>query len=177
MRDLGVLALESRCGLHLVTNAIVYEPYKLGTRSWGIEQRIRVAVGAQRDRKLPGAQLLVWGPLGDHTSCAGANKPHVDHSPARRMQRVWPAEMPTPTSWGSKNHSCSRCCCVVGSNPCCRVYLQRVRQVVAGVTRWRSTKISVFFDCALRVSSPSQATTSRKIRYSSRTATTNDHAR
>ena len=39
------------------------------------------------------------------------------------------------------------------------------------VTSCRSTRISAFLDCALRVSSPSQAMTCRKIRYSSRTAT------
>ena len=44
-------------------------------------------------------------------------------------------------------------------------------------TSWRSTRISAFFDCALRASSPSQAMTCRKIRYNSRTATTDDHAR
>jgi hypothetical protein len=44
-------------------------------------------------------------------------------------------------------------------------------------TSWRSTRISAFFDCALRASRPSQAMTCRKIRYSSRTATTGDHAR
>ena len=44
-------------------------------------------------------------------------------------------------------------------------------------TSCQSTRISAFFDCALRASSPSQAMTCRKIRYSSRTATTDDHAR
>ena len=44
-------------------------------------------------------------------------------------------------------------------------------------TSWRSTRIFAFFDCELRVSSPSQAMSCRKIRYSSRTATTDDHAR
>jgi hypothetical protein len=39
-------------------------------------------------------------------------------------------------------------------------------------TSWRSTRISAFFDRALRASSPSQAMTCRKIRYNSRTATT-----
>jgi transposase len=43
-------------------------------------------------------------------------------------------------------------------------------------TSWRSTRISAFFDCALRASSPSQATSCRKIRYNSRTAMTDDHA-
>jgi hypothetical protein len=44
-------------------------------------------------------------------------------------------------------------------------------------TSYRSTRISAFFDCALRASSPSQAMSCRKIRYSSRTATVDDHAR
>ena len=26
-----------------------------------------------------------WGPFGDHTSCTEANNPHVNHSPARRL--------------------------------------------------------------------------------------------
>jgi len=39
---------------------------------------------------------------------------------------------------------------------------------------WRNTRISAFLDCALRASNPSQARLSRKIRYSSRTATTDD---
>ena len=43
-------------------------------------------------------------------------------------------------------------------------------------TSCRSTRISAFFDCALRASSPSQAMSCRKIRYSSRTATVDDHA-
>jgi hypothetical protein len=44
-------------------------------------------------------------------------------------------------------------------------------------TSWRSTRISAFFDFALRASSPSQARICRKIRYSSRSATADDHAR
>jgi hypothetical protein len=42
------------------------------------------------------------------------------------------------------------------------------------VTACLSTRISTFLDCALRASSPSQAITCRKIRYSSRTATIDD---
>ena len=45
------------------------------------------------------------------------------------------------------------------------------------VTSWLSTRISAFFECALRASNPSQAKTCQKIRYSSRTATADDHAR
>jgi hypothetical protein len=44
------------------------------------------------------------------------------------------------------------------------------------VTECRSTRISAFLDCALRASSPSQAMTCRKIRYSSRNDTAHDHA-
>jgi hypothetical protein len=44
-------------------------------------------------------------------------------------------------------------------------------------TSWRSTRISALFECALRASNPSQAETCRKIRYSSCTATADDHAR
>jgi hypothetical protein len=43
------------------------------------------------------------------------------------------------------------------------------------VTSGRSMRISALFDCALRASSPSQAVNCRKIRYSSRTTTTDDH--
>jgi hypothetical protein len=44
-------------------------------------------------------------------------------------------------------------------------------------TSWRSTRISAFFDRGLQASSPSQATNCRKIRQSSHTTTTGDHAR
>jgi hypothetical protein len=44
-------------------------------------------------------------------------------------------------------------------------------------TSWRSTRISAFFDVELRASNPNQATSCRKIRYSSPTVTADDHAR
>ena len=44
-------------------------------------------------------------------------------------------------------------------------------------TSWRSTRISAFVEYALRASSPSQARTCQKIRYSSRSATADDPAR
>lgn len=42
---------------------------------------------------------------------------------------------------------------------------------------WRSARIPAFFDLELRASSLSQATSCQKIRYSSRNATADDHAR
>lgn len=43
-------------------------------------------------------------------------------------------------------------------------------------TSWRSTRISAFFDRELPASNPSQAMSSRKIRYSNHSATAGDHA-
>lgn len=44
-------------------------------------------------------------------------------------------------------------------------------------TSWRSTRISTSFERALRASSPSQETSCRKTRYSSRIVTAGDHSR